>query len=574
MNKNVKAILGMTFSALLLAGCNQGGNPSGSSAASSTPAASSQEGSHGRYDDYKKLEDFERGGMTFHDASGKEVPLTRRILENNAGTPCLAPLGEQRILVVPVGLDDDEGSSPAYPGISKSGRTEKQTQERLEQIRNLFFGEAEDTGWQSVKSYYETSSFGKCTITGDLMLQDGGWWKPGKKPSQYSSSQALKDIRDFYNTEYAKENHGALGADAKDWKWYDQDNDGYIDTIWMVYSAAIHAYEPNATTNNYWAYVSRTSNTASKANPQPMCHAWASIDFMDKAYGEGMDGHTFIHETGHIFGIDDYYNYDYNSTPFGGIDMQDQNVGDQNAFSKWQYGWVAPYVVDDNAYIEMEPTTTSGQSVILPSPDYNGTVYDEYFLLEFMAPVGLCEKDYKTGYEGTTGFTKPGLRISHVDARACRSKLTDAPYDNADTLGRNATRMRVLNTPSGRNVSAWKDTFDNEELDTSKSMYMINMIQASEFSEADNLLTKRKNATNSDLFIKGYSFDLEPYYDQIKETYENQWYTFMPSGSNLWNKAQDTVTREVDYECTFDYSVSVIDVSKTKIKFVVEKIVR
>ena len=574
MNKNVKAILGMTFAALMLASCG-GNNPSGDSQGQSTgPSASSGAGtSSGKYPDYKRLEDFDRGGMTFVDAEGVETPLTRRILENNAGTPCLAPLGEQRILVVPVGLDDDTGSSPAYPGISRSGRTEMQTQERLQMIRNLFFGEASDTGWQSVKSYYETSSFGKCTITGDLMLQNGGWWKPGKKPSQYNSQQALKDIRTFYTTEYAKDNHGALGAEAKPWKWYDQDGDGFVDTIWMVYSAAIHAYETDTTTNSYWAYVSRTNNSANKTVPQPMCHAWASIDFMDKAYGTGLDGHTFIHETGHIFGIDDYYSYDYNATPFGGIDMQDQNVGDQNAFSKWQYGWTSPYVVDDNAYIEMEPTTTSGVSVIIPSPNYNGTVYDEYFLIEFMSPVGLCEKDYKTGYEGTVGFTKPGLRISHVDARACRNALTDAPYEDANAVGRNAKRMRVLNTPSGRGVAQWRDTFDNEATGTSGSMYMINMFQAAGFDDKNNLLTQRISASNGDLFTKGFTFDLEPYYDTTTGTETNQWYTFMPSKSNLWNKAQDTTTRKIDYSCTFDYAVTVLDVSKTKVSFIIEKLV-
>ena len=581
--KNNKVYMGLTLLSMMLVAC--GGTPAGSSSSaatasseskaesSSTTTVVSSSSSSDAYAGYKKLTDFPRGKTTYVDGSGKEQVLSRRNLETNAGTPCLTPLGEQRILVVPLGLDDDpepKGKNEPYPSVSQSGRTEKQTKERLQQIYNLFFGAKEDTGWESVKSYYETSSFNQCTITGNLMLQDGDWWRPGKKPKEYNSTQALKDIKTYYTTEYPKENHGQLGADAKPWEWYDQDKDGYIDTIWIVYSAAIHASETSPSGNNYWAYVSRTGNSANKASPNPMCYAWASIDFMDEAYGEGMDSHTFTHETGHIFGIDDYYSYDQKETPLGGIDMQDNNIGDQNAFSKWQFGWVSPYVVDDNAYIEMGPTTTTGDFVIIPSPNFNGTCYDEYFMIEFMSPVGLCEQDYKKGYQNLTGYTKPGLRITHVDGRTCQRSNSDAAFSTPEEVAKKSSRMRVMNTPSGRG-SAQKDTFDNPLTETKRSMYMINTIQASGFDADKNLLKSTEKSTNADLFVKGFSFDLAPYYDAKLGKDFNDYYYFMPSYSNLWNKAQDTVTREINEDWTMDFSVSVLDVDKEHVKFVIEK---
>lgn len=554
----------------LAASCSPNTTESSEQNIPSSNPVSSVGSSEDKYANYKHLEDFDRAAESFTDSNGKEFQITRHTLEANDGSPCLPSLGEQRILVVPLGLDDDEGSSPAYPTISKSGRTEKQTQQRLQQIENLFFGRAEDTGWQSLKSYYETASFGKLTITGQVMKQNGDWYRPGKKPMNYSSTAALSDIKSFYTSEYNKTNHGALGADAHEWKWFDQDNDGYIDAIWIVYSAAIHAYETSSTTNNYWAYVSRTSNSPSTASPNPMCYAWASIDFMDQGpYGEGLDGHTFIHETGHIFGADDYYSYDDTEAPLGGIDMMDHNIGDHNAFSKWQYGWTTPYVVDDTAYIEMEPTTASGKSVIIPSPNWNGTVYDEYFLIEFMSPVGLCA-EYKTGYQSTTGYTKPGLRITHVDARARKSnnkEVLSTPEEVAK-----ATGMRILNTPSGRGYASWKDTFDNPITETSRSMFMINIMQASGFSKDNNLLVRSGTSTNSDLFTKGFSFDLTPYENTLTGEFFNDWYYLMPSYSNLWNKAQNPDSREVDQNCAFEYVINVLDVTKEKVKFVIEKL--
>ncbi len=566
-SKKILALLAVAIPTIL-ASCtpandssSSSGNPSGDTSSTSTPSD---------YSSYKKLTDFSKATMEYTDSNGKKQTLDRHLMEQNSGSPCLRSTGEQRMLVVPVGLDDDTGTSPAYPTVSRSGRTDKQTTERLDQIEKLFFGEASDTGWQSLKSYYYTSSHGKLTITGNVMRCNGGWFKPGKKPSEYSSSQAVTDIKKYYIAEYKKDNHGALGADAKEWSWYDQDKDGYIDSIWIVYSAAIHAYESSTTSMSYWAYVTSTGNTGTAADPAISKYAWASIDFMDKAYGEGLDGHTFIHETGHLFGNDDYYSYDDTEAPLGGIDMQDHNIGDHNAFTKWQFGWEAPYVIDDSAYIEMEPTTTSGQFCIIPSQNFNGTYADEYMMIEFMSPVGLNE-EYKTGYESTTGYTKPGLRITHVDARAYKKKNTEILSTPEEVA--TATSFRVMNTPSGRGYANWKDCFDGGNNSTKKdrSMYFINVMQASSFTEEKNLLTQSTTSTNSDLFTKGFTFDLTPY-DDGNGKMVNDWYCLMPSYSNLWNKAQDPSTRKVDASCTFNYTVEVLDVTKDKVKFVIEKI--
>lgn len=574
-SKKILALLALAIPTIL-ASCgpttgSEDSNPSGGTSSSSTQqgGTSSSSSEDGKYKDYKTYDQLPFAQMTYKDGNGKDQVLDRHLMEQNNGYPALNSRGEQRLLVVPLGLEDDTGTSPAHPSISKSGRTEKQTQQRLEQIEKLFFGNAEETGWNSLKSYYETSSHGKMTLTGNLMLSDGGWFRPGKKPSEYNSSQAVRDIKSFYTTEYAKANHGKLGADAQPWTWYDQDKDGAIDAIWIVYSAPIHAYETSTTGNNYWAYVTSAGGAGTVSSPNISKYAWASIDFMDQAYGEGKDGHTFIHETGHLFGNDDYYSYDDTEAPLGGIDMQDHNIGDHNAFTKWQFGWAAPKVVTENAIIEMTPTTLSDQFVILPSPNYNNTYADEYMMVEFMSPVGLNE-EYKVGYQSTMGYTKPGLRITHVDARAYKSKNTEI-LDTPEKVA-TATNFRVMNTPSGRGYAQWRDTFTNKETGTDRSMFFINVMQASAFSKDNNLLSKSTTSTNSDLFVKGFSFDLEPYDDGGKLW--NDWYYLMPSYSNLWNKAQDPATRVVDKTCTFDYSLEVLECTKDKVKFVVEKIER
>ncbi|MFA6662467.1 MAG: hypothetical protein WCS56_05495, partial [Bacilli bacterium] len=71
--------------------------------------------------------------------------------------------------------------------------------------------------------------------------------------------------------------------------------------------------------------------------------------------GKGIvDAHTFIHETGHLLGAEDYYNYRGTSQPLGGLDMMDYNIGDHNLWTKMEYGWVDPIVVTGNAKVTIK----------------------------------------------------------------------------------------------------------------------------------------------------------------------------------------------------------------------------
>ena len=63
----------------------------------------------------------------------------------------LPSVGESKILVIPIQTSDD-----------------KFTQKELKLIQDGFFGTEEETGWESVASYYEKSSYGKLSISGEV----------------------------------------------------------------------------------------------------------------------------------------------------------------------------------------------------------------------------------------------------------------------------------------------------------------------------------------------------------------------------------------------------------------------
>ena len=499
----------------------------------------------------KTNEDFPRAKTTYTQGS-VEKPLNMQTIYSNTNAPHLDPLTEQHVLVVPFGFTDD---------------TDIQTQENRDRIETAFFGTREEIeavgGWYSLAEFYKTSSYGLSDFQGDVLPT---WCRYNGTSTDFLAAgggnlgiTAASYARSWYKTEYDKADHGALGADAKPITYYDANHDGFLDLVWVVYT------HPTTSDQTWWAYVTYTGNTSSVSFPQVKTLGWASIDWLDKGFN-GYDIHTFTHETGHTYGLDDYYDYNKRWSPMGGVDFMDHNLGDHCMFSKWTLGWTAPWVVDDDAIITLRPGTTTGDCFILPSPGYNGTAFDEYIMVELMAPVGLAEVDYKNGYEGTGGFSEPGLRITHVDARVYKgshdSYLTNNPQEGID--------FRVCNTQGGRSgIKSDGDYWQIPDPDDSskiiKSYYALTTVIESVINPNDNVLMRSTyNVSNSSLFKENQRFDLKP----AKEGGYSWASVFMPSQTNLWNKAKTTTgwngqeqkPQSVDENCTFNYSLKVLSI--------------
>lgn len=496
------------------------------------------------------LEQYEENGETKY----REKALNMQTLFTNQNSPHLDPLEESHVMVVPFGFEDATCEV-------------EQTQENIERIRHTFFGTKEEVaekgGWTSVADYYNTSSYGKSTFKGQVLPN---WLVYPGTPTQfenyaggtdYLGLKAAEYSRDWYLREYAKENHGLLGADAKPLSWFDQNGDGFIDLLWVVYSRR------TGTTGNWWAYVTYTNNMSNENAPTVKTLGFASIDWM-KEGSNGYDAHTFIHETGHTYGLDDYYDYTASWSPIGKVDMMDNNIGDHNAFSKFSLGWLSPLVVDDNAQITLYPTTTTGDCFIIPSPNYNGTAFDEYMMVEFVAPVGLNEQDYMNSYKGVNGFKEPGIRIYHVDARVYARGKHDTPLTTNPETG---VDMRVCNTKGGRTGLQYDADYFEREDGSRHYFTLLSLMESTVNNDSNWTTTSTYNATMSTLYKENATFALSG------KRHESRAKAFMPSGSNLWNKAKSIKSwtgmgstlaqvQEIDQTCTMDYSVKVIDISE------------
>ena len=418
--------------------------------------------------------------------------------------PTVNTIGTQKLLVLPI-----EFSSMPF------------TESRLNDIKIACGGTSEETNyWESLKSYYAKSSFGKLDFEFEyadpytVAASPKAWYD--KYKSSYETS-AMPEIA----MQKAVEAYKNKGGDTKQ---FDSDGDGYIDACIMVYSvpdlqadSSLEAYG-----DLFWAYqyVDTTFPDGDKDSPVGSRYFWASYDFFYEGVeeGKGVDAHTLIHEMGHILGADDYYNYAYDSAevsePSGCSIMMAYNIGDHDAFTKLSYRWVDPYVVTGDCTITIKPSESSGDCIVL-ADHWNGTAFDEYVVFELYTPTGLNKLDAETTYNTVTMPTTFGIRAYHIDARLFSANWDE--YEEDYTNAKYLTDDEVANFPSlaedlyndekyvvvaATNTKAYDATFIQN-----KGYELIQLIQAGK----TNSTQKGNEMSDDDLFQTGDTFTLSSY---------------------------------------------------------------
>ncbi len=293
------------------------------------------------------------------------------------------------------------------------------TSTQMENLKKAFNGTPADTGWQSVNSYYKTSSNGTLDITFDIQTTVYN----AKNSSSYYESKGdyattiLKEVLTYYE-------------DRLDLTQYDYNNDGMIDAVYLIYSAPID-YEY---ANFYWAFTTWYFGEETYDDCGAYYYFFASVDFIyentakdtgsgeDKIDGLKINAETFIHETGHLLGLDDYYDTDLkkgSNEGLGGADMMDYNIGDQNVYSKIMLGWLDATVVNETTTITIQASAqvpSAIPSALLIPLDFDNSYFSEYLLIDLYAATGLNEMH--AGLQDTYlyGGAKYGVRIYHVSS--------------------------------------------------------------------------------------------------------------------------------------------------------------
>jgi M6 family metalloprotease-like protein len=404
------------------------------------------------------------------------------------GRQTMPSVGNAKMLVVPVVFQDNKTE---YTSSTAEGKA------ILSDLNTGFFGTAADTNyWESLSSFYYKSSYGKLNVTGTVT----DFFYLGQTVASYQSeiktaanTSATKNVTDITNGILEEAYNYFFNNKTYDYNEYDSDGNGIIDSIHLVYC---YPYTSRDATSLLWAY---TYWDTSAAYAHIDNYSWSSYDFMHTGTKTGTDAHTFIHETGHQLGLDDYYSYDNPArSPLGGLDMMDNNILDDDSMSKYNLDWITPTIAEANKTYTLKPFESSGDALIL-AKGFNGTCFDEYFIMEYYTPTGLNELDSTTRYDNSPlGFTIPGLKILHADQRIGKFVYSSTYqeyrwdnhyYSNVDpiTSGNQAYEIISSNTPSY--------CYD------SKNYALISLVQASGLTnlmKSDSISVH--NALNTDLF--------------------------------------------------------------------------
>ena len=334
----------------------------------------------------------------------------------------LPSVGDYHCLVVPIKFSDTTITSAD-----------------LAKLNLAFNGDSSSTGWESVSSYYRKASYGQLNMTfdiADVFVANG----TSDYYNNYYRTFQDADGYTYYETGDTLLLLQVLAylEDKMDLTQYDTNGDGCLDAIYLVYSADVE-YEDDDSI--YWAYttyyVSSEEENQTFDGKDVYYYFFAGFDFMDEDVEGGyevtgtipgleINAATYIHETGHLLGMDDYYDYypgEGADEGLGGADMMDSTVGDHNAYTKMMMGWIDPIVVTEDATISIESLAASGEFLMILL-DYNGSYFSEYLIIDLYAATGLNELHAGAKISYLYDGAAYGVRIYHVSSSA------ENPFDN------------------------------------------------------------------------------------------------------------------------------------------------
>ena len=364
-------------------------------------------------------------------------------------------VGSPAVLVIPVEFSDQLASTKGYTTSA---------------LKNAFMKNGV-CDYYSVYDYYYISSYGQLTL--DITVLDS-WFKP-----QYSSSYYYNATDYYYGEEVAIGDQLILDealaylSKTMDLSKFDSDGNDIIDAVILVNTLDIGEEE------FYWAY--RYWNTYTdddgyfyeydgvSAND----YVWASYQFLfektdkngDSTYDDKsvMNTYTYIHEFAHILGVDDYYDTTYETDPMNGLDIMDAMMGDHNAYTKFNLGWITTsrlVVTKSTVTLTLEAFSLHGDTIILATNwDDELGVYQEYFVIMYYTDTGLNADD--AGY-----FTRDGVVVYHINASLYKEIYDGKTY--YDVYNNNTSPSDSSGTENNliEYVKSSSDTYTYAEGDT------------------------------------------------------------------------------------------------------------
>ena len=367
--------------------------------------------------------------------------------------------GNVKVLVIPIEFSDITASSKGYS---------------IDNLDKAFNSKDATDGIYSVYEYFYISSYNKLSL--DFVIVNN-WFRPQYESSYYEASV---DADGYMNGDQLIMDEAlAYLATIMDLSEFDSDGNDIIDAVVMINTVDV-GEDDFHWAYRYWNYhVDEDGNYYMYDDVCANDFLWASYQFIHEAYDEDgyayytdttvLNTYTYIHEFSHVLGADDYYDTTGITSPMDGADIMDEMLGDHNAFTKFNYGWITSsrlVVADTSITLTLEDFSKNGDTIIIANNwDETLGAYQEYYVLMYYTENGVNAGD-ESGY-----FAREGIVVYHVNAT-----LYTEVYDgttlylycnsNDDASGEYGTVNNLIEY-----VKSANDTFTFVEGDTMPTTY-------------------------------------------------------------------------------------------------------
>ena len=394
--------------------------------------------------------------------------------------------GNKKVLVIPIVWQDDK-----KPANKKNLELLKKRLGKAamlgEKIKD-YSDDNEKNGF-SVSSYFETASYGKLKLESYITDWYTAPYNFDEMESRQISRQFIDEVLDWLYKKYPK----------VDFSVFDPDGNGYFDHIMFINygdmsSRGYYSRIGFGGATDYRSTSGREfAGTSQKPGINRVLNTNASHFSKDNA-------NVLIHEFSHGLGLIDYYDVTGSGiNAVGGYDMQSDNVGDWNAYSKYAVGWIEPKVVTglkkgESKEIEIGAFSDTGDAIVIPiAGDKLKPPFSEYMMVDLYTSTGLNKYD-SVNY-GINNFE--GVRIYHVDAKMERIDFRNPAYPYMET------------TPIGSIHNANDYKHDGR--------FNIELIQAGADNTFTDLNNLRTGIAQEDFFQAGDTFTLDKYSEFFKD---------------------------------------------------------
>lgn len=316
---------------------------------------------------------------------------------------------ERKALVILVDFDDNVQTYPAA------------------EFDSLVYGDNQ----ASMRDYYSEVSYGNFTIskTSDIVA-----WV--RAPENYDFY--VGDSFGFYseypnNVQRLVEQACSLADPSVNFKDYDQDNDGYVDAVFIVHAGP--GAEETGNPNDIWSHQWQLSGTG---NPGAYTtdDQGVKVDIYSmepeelSTYSARISVGVFVHEFIHVLGLPDLYDTDYSTNGLGWFclmaagswgrastsDLPGSSPSHPCAWIKYQLGWTVPVATERTGIVKREDVAIAcaaknpvGYRVL---EDPGGP---DWLLASGQGEYILVENRFRTGFDRS--LPGDGLLVLHADDR-------------------------------------------------------------------------------------------------------------------------------------------------------------